>query len=124
MREKEFNDLVAQLDATCGAVLFDRAKAYAEDEDRLANFKQIAALTGLSASTVCMVLQAKHIVALAKAVREGNYERTTEYITDIINYQRLLHALIMDEKGMLSRPTCGGPLPPEAGYIHTNKRPE
>jgi hypothetical protein len=118
---KQFERVVETLDATCAAVLLNRAEEYA-GEDRLENFKQISALTGIPAPQVCMVLHAKHIFALAKAVREGKYYNLECYIVDIINYQRLLKALLIDAE-MQEEKQYGNPLP-EAGYIHTRKRPE
>jgi hypothetical protein len=120
MLQEEFNHHVQALERECNEVLLNRRAAYA-DEDRLSNFKQIEALTGVPAAQVCMVLQAKHIVAEAKALREGRLADAAMYIIDIINYQRLLYALYEDSRTPKPCTFLGNPLP-EAGYIHTPKR--
>jgi hypothetical protein len=98
MDHKDFKNAMESLDTMCDEVLCNRQEAYA-DEDRLSNFKQIAMLTGLMPEQVCMVLHAKHFVALAKAIGEGRITNLMQFITDIINYQRLLYALL-EERGL------------------------
>jgi hypothetical protein len=95
MKNEQFQKVVALLGKECDETLLNRQQAYA-DEDRLSNFKEIASLTGLTEPQVCMVLHSKHIVALAKAIREGRHEAAKEYIVDIINYQRLMLALLVE----------------------------
>lgn len=127
MNRTDFNDLTAELMKHCDEILIDRAEAYAADEDRLENFKQISMLTGVPAPMVALVLQAKHMVALAKAVSERRYNKTKEYITDIINYQRLLYALIEERQkqaAQCNRAPIVQPGQGPEGYIHTLKRPE
>jgi hypothetical protein len=96
MDVKQFEQEIEQLDAMCADILLDRSVSYA-GEDRLESFKQIKLLTGVPAPMVCAVLQAKHIVALYKAISEDRYEGLDKYIVDIINYQRLLKAIIVEE---------------------------
>jgi hypothetical protein len=98
MNHADFNDVIESLDKMCDDVLRNRQEAYA-DEDRLSNFKQIAMLTGLTPEQVCIVLHAKHFVALAKAIGGGHVVNLVQYITDIINYQRLLYALLAERAG-------------------------
>ena len=119
MNSKQFERVVALLDGECAAILLNRAESYA-GEDRLENFKQIEALTGVPAPQACMVLQAKHIVALAKAIKEEKYADLEKYIVDIINYQRLLKAILVER---YSAELVRSDELPEAGYIHTLKRP-
>ena len=93
---KQFEQIVAKLDDDCDSILLDREKEYA-GKDRLESFKQIEFLTGVPAPMVCLVAQAKHIIAIFKAVREGRYDNLRKYTVDIINYQRLLTAILEEE---------------------------
>ena len=95
MDGKQFKRIVALLDSECADILIDREAAYA-GEDKLENFKLIEILTGVPAPMVCLVLQAKHIIALFKSIKEKSYNDLDKYIVDIINYQRLLKANLIE----------------------------
>lgn len=100
MTNKEFLAIVKDRFASCAVVLGDRSTIYAEDTDRLANFREIAVDTGLSPQMVCLVLMSKHRVALTNMIRKGQVPppaKLNEWITDLHNYYYLLEALCSED---------------------------
>ncbi len=74
---------------------------YSPNEDRLQNFREVAALTGLRMTEVALIWLLKHIQSIALAVRTGNYiwawtteggEGLKQRIADARNYLLLLAA--------------------------------
>lgn len=85
---------------------------YAPNDDRLQNFREVAALTGLRLSEVALIWLLKHIQSIALAVRTGNYvwawtteggEGLKQRIADARNYLLLLAACLEEESRAASR---------------------
>ena len=83
-----------------------KAGEYSRDEDRLENFRSIAAFRGQAMSEVAMSYLMKHIQGLDKAVRTGNYnwvwetgarEGLKQRVADARNYLLLLAACLEEE---------------------------
>lgn len=80
---------------------------YAQDGDRLKNFREVAASTGVSMEQVCMIYMHKHLQALGNMATSRNYiwdwtkpdgsEGAKQRVADAINYLFLL-AAIMESK--------------------------
>lgn len=79
---------------------------YSPNEDRLQNFREVAALTGLRMSEMALIWLLKHIQSIALAVRTGNYawawtteggEGLKQRIADARNYLLLLAACLEEE---------------------------
>ena len=80
---------------------------YAPNDDRLQNFWEVAALTGLRMTEVALIWLLKHIQSISLAVRNGKYTWTWETeggeglkqrIADARNYLLLLAACLEEEK--------------------------
>ena len=85
---------------------------YAPNDDRLQNFREVAALTGLRLSEVALIWLLKHIQSIALAVRTGNYawawtkeggEGLKQRFADARNYLLLLAACLEEESRAASR---------------------
>ncbi len=82
---------------------------YSPNEDRLQNFREVAALTGLRLSEVALIWLLKHIQSISLAVRNGKYSWTWETergeglkqrIADARNYLLLLAACLEEENNL------------------------
>jgi hypothetical protein len=104
MSPEEFEKLVSQRIEMCKAILASREQDYSGGGDRLQNFKEAATLLGCEPEQALLGFMAKHIVALAKYVRElgasADLDRCPaqwdEKICDIHNYLFLLSALLQE----------------------------
>jgi len=83
-----------------------KAGEYADDKDRLKNFRQVASFTGTTMSVVALMYLLKHIQAIANAVETDNYvwawekeggEGAKQRIADARNYLLLLAACMEEE---------------------------
>jgi len=79
---------------------------YSPNDDRLQNFREVAALTGLRLSEVALIWLLKHIQSISLAVRNGKYTWTWETeggeglkqrFADARNYLLLLAACLEEE---------------------------
>lgn len=75
-----------------------KGKEYATEEDTLADFKEVAAETGVSPLQVWNVYVKKHVRAIDTFIREGNVKSEAIYdrVLDVIVYHHLLLGLIED----------------------------
>lgn len=96
--------LEEQIDRT-RKVLDSKAVEYADDVDRLANFKAAAALQGTNQADALGGMMAKHTVSiydmLATRAQEYTSLQWEEKITDHINYLILLRAVVQEERDNL-----------------------
>lgn len=100
MTSKKFSEIEQAWYDKQHSVLGVKAEDYAT-EDRLYNFKAIAQLTGLTPLQACMVLRAKHTVALYEKVFKGepiSEEFFNEKAGDDANYLVLAKALHEEQK--------------------------
>ena len=103
MNNTDFSALVEQTQQETIDLLVSKGAEYANNIDRLANFKRGAALTGITALQVAFVYASKHYDALATFVRKdsaGAAQTLSEPIegrlNDLINYCILMKALIVE----------------------------
>jgi hypothetical protein len=108
MRVEDFRKLKSEFDDYEAMLLGVKKTEYANDADRLINFKEASQMVGLTPEYYCFVLITKHYHAIRKAVLEGEYnwcwsnefgEGMKQRIADIRNYMLLLSALIEEKKG-------------------------
>ena len=100
MNSTEFNPIVHAQIERCKNVLGLKAEEYATDDDRLHNFKQAAALQGVSPREALAGFMAKHTVSIYDMIQSAEaytLELWEEKITDHINYLLLLDAALKDE---------------------------
>lgn len=102
MTPDAFLKVVKDQRALCDTVLANRKAMYSGAGDRLYNFKQAAALTGVLPEQALGGMLAKQIVALFGYLHDldkgknATEEAWLEKITDSINYLHLLRALLED----------------------------
>lgn len=91
----------AQLDR-CKSIMIDKAKEYAQDADRLHNFRAAAGMMGCGTKEALAGMMAKHTISVYDMCRSGEkypVELWDEKITDHINYLLLLRAIVEEDDG-------------------------
>lgn len=99
MIEKDFNNLVDGVCEELKSTLKTKADQYAHTDDRLANFKAISHLLGVSYKEALWGLVVKHIVALNDFIVYGLDPGTDQWLEktgDIICYMILLRGILID----------------------------
>lgn len=103
MNNDTFNLLVQETYTESAKLLINKGDEYAGSEDRLANFKRGAVLTGASPLQVALIYLAKHYDAIATFVRDeaAGVERTRSEpiegrLDDLLNYCILMKALVRE----------------------------
>jgi hypothetical protein len=109
----DFNLLVQETYTESAKLLINKGGEYAGSEDRLANFKRGAALTGATPLQVALIYLAKHYDAIATFVRDDasavervRSEPIEGRLDDLMNYCILMKALLRearDDTARLSR---------------------
>jgi len=100
---KEYQEHISHLLSQCYAVSKAKRKSYANDNDVLANFKQIAAATSMTKYQVWAVYFNKHVLSINNAIKyhperpEDVSESMQGRIIDCINYLLLLNAIIAED---------------------------
>jgi hypothetical protein len=101
MNQETFALLVQETITTTAKLLITKGEEYAGSEDRLANFKRGAALTGATPLQVAFIYASKHYDAIATFVRkdaQAQVQQLSEPIEgrldDLINYCILMKAII------------------------------
>ena len=101
MKKETFDKMVEEQFAICTEVLCDKAGEYADDEDRLHNFKTAAALQGITPRKALVGMMAKHTVSVYDMCKNDlpyTDAKWNEKIGDSINYLLLLKAVVQDER--------------------------
>lgn len=96
---EEFERIFERQVAQSGEVLVAKAREYADDSDRLHNFKAASALIGGTPEQALWGFAVKHLVSISDMVAsEGYYdaEKWDEKIGDAINYLILLRAQVFE----------------------------
>jgi len=103
MDNKEFTTLVERTQQETSALLISKGMEYAGSEDRLANFKRGAALTGTTPLQCCFIYMSKHYDSLSTYIKKdaaGFDQHLSEpiegRINDIINYMFIMKGLIQE----------------------------
>ena len=101
---QDFEQYYTQVEAHCRELLLGKAAEYANNDDRLANFKQPTSMMKTNQAKVCLWYAMKHIASIAKIVDDidkGIYpsdEMLMEKVGDYINYGFLLYANVKEIK--------------------------
>ena len=101
MNNGEFHSVVDNQIKTCVEILDSKSSEYAEDDDRLHNFKIAAKLQDCSVQQALAGMMAKHTISIYDMCRSNetfSEELWLEKITDSINYLLLLKASLVDAK--------------------------
>lgn len=105
MEQQEFEKVFAETIETIKQLLVVKGGEYAGSEDRLANFKRGAALTGATPLQVAFIYASKHYDAVATFVRDRakgverlRSEGIEGRLADLINYCILMKALIEENE--------------------------
>lgn len=119
MTQDEFALLVQETITSTARLLLTKGEEYAGSEDRLANFKRGAALTGATPLQVAFIYASKHYDAIATFTRkdaQAQMQQLTEPIEgrldDLINYCILMKALIAEAAQPGGRHEPSTPAPP------------
>lgn len=111
MQQDQFALVVQETITSTAKLLLLKGEEYAGSEDRLANFKRGAALTGTTPLQVAFIYASKHYDAISTYIRkdaQAQVQQLSEPIEgrldDLINYCILMKAIIVE----------GGPPAPEA----------
>lgn len=103
MDAEAFEHLVDDQLDRCKKVLCDKNLEYADQGDRLSNFRQPSSLMNMHPAEVAFCYDAKHLASIQKIVHEMSggklptKELWLEKITDYLNYGLLMHACVMEE---------------------------
>lgn len=123
MNGQDFNTLVRHTVEDIQTLLIVKGGEYANSEDRLANFKRGASLTGCTPEQVCFIYLSKHYDGIASYVSttaKGKARVSSEpiegRIDDLINYCLLLKGLISER-----RSTESANEPPRDGLVDYNR---
>ena len=101
MNAKRFNDLVLDYQSRCRGVLIDKAKEYATNDERLANFKRAAELGNCTPIEALVGMMRKHWVSIEFMAKEPTIftrAQWDEKFIDIMNYSLLGLACVEDMK--------------------------
>ncbi len=102
MKVDNFNDMIMEIFDNCKAVLTYKNKEYVSGEDRLANFKETAALKDETPEKALWGMWVKHIISIKKIILDldrgiiPTAKMLSERIEDNINYSVLLNGLIVE----------------------------
>ena len=100
MDAAEFEEILEDQLTVIGGVLSSKAKEYAAGSDHLHNFKQAAALQGITPIEALGGMMAKHTVSIYDMLgsdAEFPLTQWDEKITDHLNYLILLRALVIEK---------------------------
>lgn len=100
MTPEEFDFIIDSQLNTCRDMLVTKAREYADDNDRLHNFKVAAVLQDITVAQALRGMMAKHTVSVYDMVNSGEtypLELWGEKITDHINYLLLLLAVVCED---------------------------
>lgn len=101
MNSKTFDRVFKEQNERSEKILCGKAKEYAQDDERLHNFKVAAALQGLTPIKALAGMMAKHTISVYDMCwSEEDYPIAMweEKITDHINYLHLLNALVREKE--------------------------
>lgn len=106
MNKEKFNDLSTVILNHCHSLLVEKAAHYANDADRLANFRKAAALACVPVPKAVAGMMVKHTVSIYDMIENvygndpvGKYslDLWTEKIGDQINYLIILFTAIAED---------------------------
>jgi hypothetical protein len=101
----DFEQVVDRQYKMCWTTLVEKAREYADDQDRLRNFKIAAGLQGSTPRQALGGMLAKHLVSIFDLINEVECAPTPvwdEKLTDAMNYLLLLRAITVEELSLKS----------------------
>jgi|GEM_PF-1541198 hypothetical protein len=105
MTHDDFEFLVHFRFEKCKETLLKKAREYATEDERLANFKRGASLLNTSSAKIAMGYGLKHLISVIDMV-EGRLPATEEMFDekfgDALNYLVLLEACLKDQQNEIS----------------------
>lgn len=99
MNATDFEKVFERLVGMSREVLVEKAKQYANDDDRLHNFNKTAAFEGCTPEMVAWKFNMKHLASISDMVAKDEFfppEVWDEKIGDAINYLILLRAIVFE----------------------------
>ena len=102
MKAADFEKISKELMDRCWDIMFSKAKEYASDEDRLANFKQPTTLFHTNPAKIALFYDSKHIASMVKMADDidkgvlPSKEFLMEKVGDYINYGLLFYGAVME----------------------------
>lgn len=121
MNQQQFTALVDETFQTARQLLVVKGGEYAGSDDRLANFKRGARLTGATSLQVCLIYLSKHYDAVSTFVKDDaagicrpRSESIEGRLDDLLNYCLLMKALVRDIEGGPTRMAACNRSPTEA----------
>src|SRR5262245_30775383 len=108
MNAKDFADLRGKFNEECEALLLTKGQDYTSNADRLSNFKEVAAMIGVSPLQVWAVYALKHWFAILNYVKRGKVESEAieSRFADERNYIDLGYGLLHDVPTQAETPAC------------------
>lgn len=101
MKHDDFIDVVQQTLSHCTDLLISKGIEYNTVDDRLASFKQAAALERTTPQRALFGMMAKHLISVQNMcdteITDYSEERWQEKISDSINYLILLSGLVKEK---------------------------
>jgi len=100
MKTKEFDKILTNRLAQIKQILGSKAEEYAQDDDRLYNFKVAAMMTQTTPARALWGMASKHLVSVQDLVygkTAATTEMVDEKIGDTINYLILLESLFKEQ---------------------------
>lgn len=109
MKQETFNRYANGLMSMAGKVRNLKMEEYMAEEDRLANFRKAANLSGVSVPKAIAGMMVKHTVSIFDMIEDefgcdpvdpiSSIEIWREKLVDQINYLLLLYASVREERG-------------------------
>jgi hypothetical protein len=99
MTNDEFQKLRLRRQEKSDLVLNKKGSEYSDEDNRLHNFKQSAAILRCSVPEACLALMSKHLVSVNDVVlrnQQVTQDWIDEKIGDLHNYLELLEACIVE----------------------------
>ncbi len=102
MNINRYTDICDTLSATASAIEKSKRTTYTVgDQDVLRNFKAVAERIGSTPAQVALTYFLKHVDSVITMVKRPDIEDSEppiERFADIINYTRILHAILVEER--------------------------
>jgi hypothetical protein len=101
MTNQEFKEIRDSFNSICSTTLFRKEKEYSDGIDRLCQFKQVAAFTGITPSQALAGMMVKHESSIHQMIWNASDVRLAiwqEKIGDLRNYLDLLYAIIVEDQ--------------------------
>ncbi len=102
MKDKDFKALRDECCSERYELADAKSKEYADDFDRLSNFKRLGSMSGATPEQTLLIYMVKHIDSISTFIKKGCVDEGTESIIgriyDSQNYLDLLIGLLKEEK--------------------------